>query len=75
MLISSTAVSALEVQLKELMAATPEGLTVGALREQLHTSRRVLVPLLEQMAQARVTVRVGDLHRLKKGAQCQVSSA
>jgi selenocysteine-specific elongation factor len=74
-LISSTAVSALEVQLKELMAATPEGLTVGALREQLHTSRRVLVPLLEQMAQARVTVRVGDLHRLKKGAQCQVSSA
>jgi selenocysteine-specific elongation factor len=73
-LISSTAVSALEAQLKELMAATPEGLTVGVLREQLHTSRRVLVPLLEQMAHARVTVRVGDLHQLNQEAQCPISS-
>jgi selenocysteine-specific elongation factor len=73
-LMSSTAVSALQAQLTELMAAAPEGLTVGALREKLHTSRRVLVPLLEQMAQARVTVRVGDLHQLNKEAPCPIHS-
>jgi selenocysteine-specific elongation factor len=72
-LISSIAVGDLEGQLRQLLAAEPEGLTVAILRDRLHTSRRVLVPLLEQMSQARVTLRVGDLHRLRKESQCPPS--
>lgn len=65
-LISKSALQGLEVQLKELLADAPEGLTVAALRDHLHTTRRVLVPLLEGLERSRVTERVNELHRLRK---------
>jgi selenocysteine-specific elongation factor len=72
-LISSTALCDVEARLRQLLAAETEGLTVATLRDRLHTSRRVLIPLLEQMAQARVTLRVGDLHRLRQESECPTS--
>ncbi|HVC24084.1 MAG TPA: selenocysteine-specific translation elongation factor [Candidatus Dormibacteraeota bacterium] len=64
-LISSAALEGLEARLQELLADSPDGLTVAALRDQLHTTRRVMVPLLERLARLRVTERVGDRHRLR----------
>jgi len=43
--------------------------TVGELRDVLGATRRVVVPLLESLDAARVTVRTGDLRRLRAGSQ------
>lgn len=74
-LISRTALQGLEAQLQELLADAPDGLAVAALRDQLHTTRRVLVPLLERLAESRVTERVDDLHRLRKESHSSTSCA
>ncbi len=61
-LIARPALEAMTQQLRRVLAAHPEGLTVAHLRDRLGTSRRVLVPLLERLEQNRTTVRRGDLH-------------
>jgi len=66
LLMSAPAVHALESTLRDLLATSPEGVSVAAVRDHLHTSRRVAVPLLERLARSRVTERVGDLHRLRR---------
>ncbi|MGA9775756.1 MAG: SelB C-terminal domain-containing protein, partial [Candidatus Dormiibacterota bacterium] len=61
-LIARPALEAMTQQVRRLLAAHPEGLTVAQLRDRLGTTRRVLVPLLERLEQNRTTVRRGDLH-------------
>ncbi|MHB1525463.1 MAG: selenocysteine-specific translation elongation factor [Candidatus Dormibacteria bacterium] len=66
LLIASAALEILETSLRELLATSSEGVTVAAVRDYLHTSRRVAVPLLERFERSQVTERVGDRHRLRK---------
>lgn len=66
LLMSAPAFHALESTLQDLLATSPEGVSVAAVRDHLHTSRRVAVPLLERLARSRVIERVGDLHRLRR---------
>jgi selenocysteine-specific elongation factor len=42
------------------LAATPEGVTVGTLRDATGSSRKVILPLLEYLDAQRFTKRVGD---------------
>ncbi len=46
-------------------AAGPEGITVSDFREVIGTSRKYALPLLEYFDRMRVTVRVGDLRKLR----------
>ena len=43
-----------------LLAESPEGLSVGGLRNALSASRKIVVPLLEWMDAQKITVRNGD---------------
>ncbi|MGH7610124.1 MAG: SelB C-terminal domain-containing protein [Candidatus Dormibacteria bacterium] len=70
LLISSPVAAQLRQRLLELLAATPEGLSVSTLRGRLGTTRRVLIPLLERLARDRITERQGDLHRLRQESPC-----
>ena len=65
-LISAAALESLEGSLRDLLAESSQGVSVAAVRDHLHTSRRVVVPLLERLERSQVTERIGDLHRLKK---------
>jgi len=66
LLVSADACQALESNLRALLATAAEGVSVAEVRDQLHTSRRVAVPLLERLERAGVTERVGDRHRLRR---------
>jgi selenocysteine-specific elongation factor len=44
-----------------------EAATVAELRDRLGATRRLVVPLLEHLDAARVTVRDGDVRRLRQG--------
>ncbi|MGE5828659.1 MAG: selenocysteine-specific translation elongation factor [Micromonosporaceae bacterium] len=44
----------------DLLAALPQPFTAGEAREALHTSRKVIVPLLEHLARKGVTRRLAD---------------
>ncbi|HUY55808.1 MAG TPA: SelB C-terminal domain-containing protein [Candidatus Nanopelagicaceae bacterium] len=66
LLMSAAAFQALESTLRDLLATSPQGVSVAAVRDYLHTSRRVAVPLLERLERSRVTERAGDLHRIRR---------
>ena len=65
LLISAATVQSLEAKLRALLEASPEGLSVAAVRDHLQTSRRVALPLLERLERSQLVERVGDLHRLR----------
>lgn len=46
------------------LAGTPEGISVGTLRDATGSSRKIILPLLEYMDAQRFTKRVGDLRVL-----------
>jgi selenocysteine-specific elongation factor len=50
----------------EYLEAHDGGATIAALRDHLGATRRLVVPLLEHLDAARVTVRDGDLRRLRR---------
>jgi selenocysteine-specific elongation factor len=43
----------------------PEGITVSEFRKIIETSRKYALPLLEYFDRTKVTVRVGDVRRLR----------
>jgi selenocysteine-specific elongation factor len=57
------AVSEIEKKLKE--SITPEGMTVSDFKNLIGTSRKYALPLLEYFDRMRVTVRAGDLRKLR----------
>ena len=62
-LISRPALEEMEVAIEKALRAAPGGLTVAQLRDQLGTSRRVLIPVLERLEARGDCARDGDLHR------------
>ena len=57
-------------QMKDAIAAfisKNDPATVSELRQALHTSRRIIVPLLEQLDRERITRRIGDQRTLVDG--------
>ncbi len=66
LLISAATFQSLEAKLRDLLEASPQGLSVAEVRDDLHTSRRVAVPLLEHMERSQLAERVGDMHRLRR---------
>ncbi len=56
-------------QVVAALRASPAGLTVSELRSQAGTSRRVMVPLLEQLGREGRTRREGERHQLVDGAR------
>ncbi|MBB6051709.1 selenocysteine-specific translation elongation factor [Armatimonas rosea] len=46
------------------LASTPEGITVGGLRDAIGSSRKIVLPLLEYLDGVRFTHRVGDTRTL-----------
>ncbi|HUY98272.1 MAG TPA: SelB C-terminal domain-containing protein [Verrucomicrobiae bacterium] len=63
-LLASPAFHAVVGGVTRALADHPQGLSVSELRQQLRTSRRVMVPLLERLLREGRTQRVGALHRL-----------
>jgi selenocysteine-specific elongation factor len=52
-----------------ILGQLPQPFTTSQARQALHTSRRVVIPLLEYLDRARVTERLpGDLRRLRRAA-------
>ena len=50
------------------LAATPEGITVGGLRDATHSSRKIVLPLLEHLDGVRFTIRNGDSRTLSESS-------
>ena len=51
-------------QILRRLAASPEGITVGGLRDATESSRKIVLPLLEHLDGIRFTVRSGDTRTL-----------
>ena len=66
--IGAEAYAAARARVEELLAERG-GATVAQLRDHLGATRRLVVPLLEHLDAARVTVRDGDLRHLGRAAQ------
>ncbi|MGH7610389.1 MAG: selenocysteine-specific translation elongation factor [Candidatus Dormibacteria bacterium] len=66
LLIASPAAAELQERLLALLGGNPQGLSVASLRDQLGTTRRVLIPLLERLDREGHTERRGDLHLLRE---------
>ncbi len=60
---SPGAVSRVETELRSSIG--PQGITVSEFRESVGTSRKYALPLLEYFDRNRVTVRVGDVRKLR----------
>ncbi len=67
-LISRLVLDEMEADLEELLAVAPAGLTVAEIRDHLHSTRRIVVPLLERWERDRRSERRGDRHRLLRSA-------
>ena len=60
---SPRAMEDIETRLRE--SIDPEGITVSEFRKVIETSRKYALPLLEYFDRTKVTVRVGDIRRLR----------
>jgi selenocysteine-specific elongation factor SelB len=65
--ISAGAMDAAKQMIRKL-AETPEGVSVGTLRDATGSSRKVILPLLEYLDAQRFTRRVGDVRVLAEGS-------
>lgn len=66
---------ALRQRVIEALAARPDGMTMGELREVIGVSRRHAVPLAEHLDRIGVTKRVGDVRRATQEALRERSTA
>jgi len=70
--VAASAVEAAKAAIRKL-AKTPEGITVGTLRDATGSSRKVILPLLEYLDAQRFTRRVGDARVLVEAAGGEVA--
>lgn len=66
---------ALRERVIKALAARPDGMTMGELREVIGVSRKYAVPLAEHLDRVGVTKRVGDVRRATREALSERSSA